>query len=300
LELAEKEGVTMNEGKRIHPRVVDTTGMARRGLAYDEASLVARSSVRWGSIFAGAFVALLSYLILMALGLAIGGHTLSGAIGGDVGFQALGIGAAVWLVLATLVSLFLGGYGSGRVSGIISTRVGRTQGAVLASIFFLVLTMQAGGALGTIGAGVGNVIGAAGRAAPDVAQDERVQQTIQQAMGDLDLRSPPDQVAQGLAIRLLQGDTQGARNYLAAEAGISQQEAQVRIDQFRTDAEAALADAGETAAQVMQAAGWTLFFTFLLGGAAAVGGGHVGTRRNLVQPIDQMDEDAIHEHERAA
>jgi hypothetical protein len=67
--------------------------------------LPVRSRVSWGAIFAGAMVALALYFLLTLLGSAIG---LS--VSGRVRAETLGVGAAVWAVLTTVVSLFVGGY----------------------------------------------------------------------------------------------------------------------------------------------------------------------------------------------
>jgi hypothetical protein len=63
------------------------------------------SRVSWGAIFAGAMVALALYFLLTLLGAAVG---LS--VGGRVRPETLGTGAAAWAILATVLSLFAGGY----------------------------------------------------------------------------------------------------------------------------------------------------------------------------------------------
>lgn len=67
--------------------------------------LPVRSRVSWGAIFAGAVVALALYFLLSLLGSALG---LS--VSGQVQADQLGIGAAVWAVAVTLLSLFTGGW----------------------------------------------------------------------------------------------------------------------------------------------------------------------------------------------
>jgi uncharacterized membrane protein len=67
--------------------------------------LPVRSRVSWGAIFAGAVVALALYFLLTLLGGAVG---LS--VGDRVRPQQLATGAAVWAVLVTVLSLFVGGY----------------------------------------------------------------------------------------------------------------------------------------------------------------------------------------------
>lgn len=67
--------------------------------------LPVRSRVCWGAIFAGAVVALATYLVLTLLGGAIG-LSVSGSVRGTT----LGTGAAVWAVITTGAALFLGGW----------------------------------------------------------------------------------------------------------------------------------------------------------------------------------------------
>jgi hypothetical protein len=64
-----------------------------------------RSRVSWGAILAGAMVALALYFLLTLLGAAVG---LS--VGGRVGPENIGSGAAVWAIASTLLALFVGGY----------------------------------------------------------------------------------------------------------------------------------------------------------------------------------------------
>jgi hypothetical protein len=104
---------------------------------------VQHSSVKWRAIFAGFFVSLMTYLILMSLGLAMGGGQLQTAIPtGDVSIPILGSGAGLWITAAVVVSLFIGSYASGRVSGLVTNRVGRTQGVVVSALFLGFLLSQ--------------------------------------------------------------------------------------------------------------------------------------------------------------
>lgn len=64
-----------------------------------------RSRIAWGAIFAGAVVALASYLILMLLGGALG-LTIEDNVESD----ALAVGAVIWAIVATALALFLGGW----------------------------------------------------------------------------------------------------------------------------------------------------------------------------------------------
>jgi hypothetical protein len=64
-----------------------------------------RSRVGWGAIFAGAVVALASYLILTLLGGATGL-----TVGNQVASETIATGAAIWAIIATVAALFLGGW----------------------------------------------------------------------------------------------------------------------------------------------------------------------------------------------
>ncbi|MEW6055301.1 MAG: hypothetical protein AB1540_01695 [Bdellovibrionota bacterium] len=267
----------------------------RATTAFDisDVTAVQHSSINWRAIFAGTFVSLLVYSTLMALGVAIAGATLVGVINAEEGGTALSIGSGVWLIVSALVSLFVGSYLAGRVGGLIHTRIGTVQGLVISSLFFAFLLSQVGAGIGGLGRGVGSTIGALGGAAGDLSKNPQVQDTIERSLGDLNLKSPPDQVIQGVATRLLRGDETGARDYLARQAGLSPTEAQQRIDTFKNDFQNTAKDVGATAARVVSVAGWTLFGSLLLGSLFAALGGGAGARRNLNRPLGQKDEEVI-------
>ena len=71
--------------------------------------------ISWGAIFAGAIIVLATQLVLTLIGTAVGLATLNPATGQTPSGTTLGIGAGIWLVISSLVSLFLGGYIAGRL-----------------------------------------------------------------------------------------------------------------------------------------------------------------------------------------
>jgi len=79
--------------------------MADNSVVHPEDVLPVRSRISWGAIFAGAMVSLALYFLLTLLGAAIGF-----SISGRVRPETLGSGAATWAIIATMVSLFAGGY----------------------------------------------------------------------------------------------------------------------------------------------------------------------------------------------
>ncbi len=74
-------------------------------VVHPEDVLAVRSRVSWGAIFAGAMVALALYFLLTLLGGAIGLSVRDTIRSGN-----LETGAAVWAIVATALSLFVGGY----------------------------------------------------------------------------------------------------------------------------------------------------------------------------------------------
>jgi len=79
--------------------------------------------ISWGAIFAGAVLASVVSVVLNLLGLGIGALKINPV---GAGVRGLGLAAGIWLVVANLVALFIGGWAAGRLS---STRR-RSEGAL--------------------------------------------------------------------------------------------------------------------------------------------------------------------------
>jgi hypothetical protein len=106
--------------------------------------------ISWGAIFAGAIIALAMQLVLTLIGTAVGLATLNPATGQNPSGTTLGIGAVVWLVISSLVSLFLGGYIAGRLAGTFNGWLhGLATWAVVTMLTIALLTTAAGGLIGT-------------------------------------------------------------------------------------------------------------------------------------------------------
>jgi hypothetical protein len=73
------------------------------------------SAVAWGAIFAGAAAAAVLSLILVILGTGLGLSSLSPWSQDGASAKALGIGTGVWVILMQLASSVLGGYIAGRL-----------------------------------------------------------------------------------------------------------------------------------------------------------------------------------------
>jgi hypothetical protein len=97
-----------------------------------------------------------------------------------------------------------------------------------------------------------------------------------------------------VASRLLRGDQESAKNYLARQASLSPGEADARIAQVKAKADAAIAKAKETAAIALKGAGWTVFLLIFLGMFGACVGGLLGTKANERYTLDMSHEEVLH------
>lgn len=252
----------------------------------------------WRSVVAGLFISFLCFAILMSLGMAVGGLALNRMVqtpGAQEGFPT---GVAIWFIVTTLLSLFAGSYFAARIANFITARIGGAQGLVIASIFFSLFLWQIGLAVGWVGGGIARTVGAVGSSVDDVAQvmqNPQVSGLLDRLTGDLNLRSEPDVVVEGVIVRLVRGNENGAINYFARQANIPTEQARQRIGAVREDLQAAIQSTAVGATNMMTGAGWALFATMVIGAIAATMGGALGSRENLRHPISAEARDLIDE-----
>ena len=257
-----------------------TAQPALESVAHDHHHLVC-----WKSVAAGVLITIMSYMILTALGAGIAGMSASSHIANEENATGLASLAGVWLGISAVISLFLGSYFTLRISRFVTNKVGAAHGFVVASIFFVLMVMAAGSGLGSIASGIGSAVKGVGNGSADLAQSPMVQDVFNNAIGTDKLKDSPREVVNGLAIRFGQGDVQSAKNYFAYETGMSASEVDAKFSEMQAKFEAAAKTVGEKTAQVVAAAGWSLFVTFLVGLAAALIGGRVGAHANVDRPL---------------
>lgn len=105
-----------------------------------EDMVAVRSRVSWGAIIAGVVVALAAFMLLSTFGVAVG---LSVNEGADAG--AVGIGAGIWAIVVTLVSLFLGGWITSQCTAGENKQEAAFYGIVVWGVLFSVLLFLAAG-----------------------------------------------------------------------------------------------------------------------------------------------------------
>jgi len=277
---------------------------------YEQTLLPRQSALRrisWAAIFAGLIITLVVNLVLTVLGLSIGASAVSPLSQQNPG-QGLGIGAAIWLIVTSLISMFCGAWVAGRMAGF--AREGALHGLVTwgtATLLTLILmTMGIGGVLsggasllskvmpgasqavassqesgGGMG-GIGSVLqGASGGGGGSIKQD----------MQSITQDETPQQKAQltaAVAKMMKNGGSdqesrQGVVNLLVSNNHMSQDEANRTVDRWVQDyqqtkgqVEQKARVVGDKAAKGISIAGWSAFGMLVLSGIAAALGGKSG------------------------
>jgi hypothetical protein len=114
--------------------------------------------ISWGSVFAGLIVAIMISLVLASLGMAIGMGMVDPAREANP-FSGLGLGAAVWWVVSSLIALFLGGWVAARMAGIPRGFDGAVHGVLTWGLVTLATFFLVGSAIGRIIGGAGSLLG---------------------------------------------------------------------------------------------------------------------------------------------
>jgi hypothetical protein len=254
-------------------------------------------------------------LLLSMLGLGIGLGTIDPTqSGGTPSASSLGIGAGIWWGVSYLVALVIGGYVAALLAANLAGFDGMLHGVLTWAFALLVTVYLMSTAIGSIVGGafsaVSSTLSAAGQTvkdvAPQVAQTagitpDVVQQKAKDLLGAQPTNADPktlnaEQAQQEVAAnlpKLVTGDDQtkqAARERItaivAAQANISPEEANQRLDKLQSQATQTKDQAvdkakqvGDTAASGLSRASLMAFAALLLGAGAAAFGGHLGARR---------------------
>ena len=246
--------------------------------------------VCWKSTLAGLAMSLVVFLGLMALSLAFGGIGLSDGSSA----KAAGTFAVGSVLVATILAAFAGGYLAARLGRTEVDTLGTTQGLIVGAVFLIFVAFQVTSVVGAIGKVAGQTVGAAavamGSAANAAGENPVVQDIIQDNLGDLKLKSDPATVSKGVASRLLRGDEEAAKNYLAYQAGVPVSEVDQRISTAKAKIDEAAVKLRENTASVMKATGWSLFVMLVLGMISSGLGGLAAAKCNEKYTLDTHDD----------
>jgi hypothetical protein len=266
-----------------------------------------KSAVSWAAILAGTAAAVAATLILLTLGSGLGFASVSPWANSGASAAAIGTTAAIWFIIVQWLSAALGGYLTGRLrTRWVGTHVhevffrdtthGFVTWAVATIVLAIVLASAASATLGTGVRAAAAIASSAARGAGAFASQAGnpvdaydVDTLFRSAQPDT---SPTTSASDGhgeatriLARGLSAGDlSPGDRTYLAqlvaGRTGISQDEAQKRVDDAMAQLKAAEAKAREAADAARKAAAKAALLTalamligaFIASAAAALGG----------------------------
>ncbi len=247
-------------------------------------------AMSWRSTIAGLLISLFIFGILLSLGIAIGGVSLSDG----ASLNNTGTIGALWLLLSVLLAVFAGSYFSARVSNFISPWVGMAQGAVLASLFIGVVLWQMVGLATWMTRSAGMLIGSVAQVGaqygPSAAQSAAstmnlsINEIIEENLSDVQFRTEPTIVISGVASRILRGNPEGAKRYLAAQSNLSVAQVDQRINELQVQVQNTTQEARVAAANALKITGWSLFAVMVLGLLVSIAGGVMGAIANSEEP----------------
>jgi hypothetical protein len=287
-------------------------GDGRGVLTQTKAAESAVSAVSWPAIIAGAFAMAAVGLILLALGSGLGFSSVSPWPSSDPSATTFGVYAAIWLIIVQWFSAAVGGYLTGRLRtkwvGIHTDEVyfrdtahGFLAWAVSAVIIATALSSVASSAVGNVTRAAGSVAGAAAAGASTAAAQSGGIDPMGYLVDTLFRSDQPSVDASSEEIRaeasriivsgLRTGEVPASdKTYLAqlvaARTGISQADAEKRVDAViakAKDAENKVRQAADTARKTAAAIAFFTAFSMLIGAfIAAVAATIAGHRRDQI------------------
>jgi hypothetical protein len=284
---------------------------------------IGRSRISWGAVLAGAVTALATSLLLGLLGAAMGAGWTQPFNLDTLG--RLSTAAVLWSIINLALSMALGGYVAARLSGTHSHQDGELHGLATWAVAVLLGTWLISQLLGSLGGLFGQGIGSLVTRAVDSEMASSVMPPEVNVRGMIDrlrqsLRSSDDlttmnreqigaeinALVQGsLGRDLTEQDFERLVALVAAESGITKEEAMRRVSRLDNESKANRAQvaerarvAAETAAQGAGTAARALFTALTTGLLGALLGAWFGTRhKRELHPPETMGHEA---RERAA
>jgi hypothetical protein len=284
--------------------VAETAG--RAAVVADDIS-GSQSAVSWAAIIGGALAAVALTLLLVALGSGIGLSSVSPWTALNPSATTFTLLAAVWLIIVQWLSSALGGYISGRLrtkwTGIHTDEVffrdtvhGFLAWALASVLVVAFATSSISSAVSSAGRAISNVAGSAASTATQAAANQSsgsngyfVDVLFRKDRPDANTSSQ-DARAEGariIARAVANGNLEpGDRTYLAAlvasRTGLSQEDAEKRVDDTMAQIKAAedkAKQAADAARKASAQASFYLFFSMLIGAFIASTAGAIGGRQ---------------------
>lgn len=281
-----------------------------------ERSFLYRPVISWGAVFGGWIFAYAFALLLYLLGAAAGLTTMSALNEFSMGAT---IGTGIWMAIAWIAATAFGAYVAGRLCGRTDKGTGALHGMIVWGFSGVMTLLMASMQIGAVAAAGTNAAQSAAQAGSSLAQgaDQSVQgqqvnvpsqivdslrqrisgelgqqasqatggqvnsQEIQSAIQNLD-----NQTMTNISSRLIQGDTEGAKNILAQQTDLSEGDINALVSSMSTQVRQAgnnlqeqAGDVAEQGTDYASGALWAAFFASLIGLGAGAWGGGLGARR---------------------
>jgi hypothetical protein len=270
--------------------------------------------ISWAAVAGGVVLVVVLQLLLSLLGAGVGLGTVNTNAGSTPMASTLGIGAGLWWVLSSCISVGVGGFVASWFAGVEIRFDGVLHGLVTWGIATLLTFWLLSSAIGSvIGGGfsaLGSVASATGSSVSDAAKplaqaagvspdmiQQQAQAYLQPANPDPATMSPQDAqkaVATNLTTYAGGGpDAAAAKerviNIMAAQMKISHDDAakkfddaQAKLQQTRDKAVQTAKDAADASASAASKASFGAFLVVLLGGLAAAFGGSMAVQRRYL------------------
>lgn len=285
-----------------------------------------RSRISWGAVIAGAVVAVATSLLLSLLGAAIGAGSINVLDASASELSSYGTGAVIWQAINFILSMAFGGYVASRLSGTHSHLDGELHGvtvwglAVLLSS--LLLAQAVSSVAGLVGRDAGSVVnravgnagtlsGGAGAETDSRAALDRLESVLSNSNDPTTMSH--DQI--GREITALVGtslsngslsapDHDRLASLVAAQYGITKDDATQRVARMENDLKARAAQVEQRARQLADTAAHGaslatrgLFTALVLGLLGALIGAWIGTRhKRVLHPIEHELAPALATH----
>jgi hypothetical protein len=247
--------------------------------------------ISWGGVFGGVLAGIGTLLLLTSLGLAVG---ISAVDPRDPDAGTIGTGAAIWTTLTLLISLFIAGWASTRLSMLWERTTAMFEGALVWVMSLILILYLTANGIGLVASGAFGVLGSAAHTAgaamvPAFDGGGMASGSVDDMLNKL--RDP-----QTAAV-------------VANATGMSQQDASEELSRISARVEAARNDPAQAAAQARQGlaeltsrakqnlsrtaaemkpevttTAWLTFAALVLSLLAAIGGAAVG-RRNVERRV---------------
>ena len=260
------------------------------------------SAISWGAVVGGTVAAGAITLLLVALGSGLGLSSVSPWSSTNPSATTFSLLAAVWLIIVQWLSSAAGGYLAGRLrtkwTGLLTDGVffrdtahGFLVWALASVLVAAVATSAVSSAVSTAGSAVSTVASGATQAAADQsgAATQYFTESLfraDQPKGDAGPQEAAGEAGRILARSIANGLDPSDRTYLAklvaARTGMSQQDAEKRVDDVVAQMKAAADKAKQAADAARKAAAKTsfyFFFSMLIGAFIASVAGAIGGRQ---------------------